>query len=146
MLGIILIILEILVVPGVGIVGIGGLVSLGIAVWLAYDNLTPMYGHLTLIVSSLALLIILIFALRADTWKRVSLKTAIQSKAEKSNNLQIKVGDTGVCVSRLAPIGKVLINGEFYEAESKNLFIDQNKEVEVIKILNNKLIVKLKSS
>ena len=145
LLGIVLILLEILVVPGITIVGIGGLVVFGIAIWLAFSNLSEMAGYVTLAISVSALVVILVFALRADTWTRISLKTKISSKVEKSDNDKVKIGDNGVTISRLAPMGKVLINGEFFEAESKNLFIDPNIEIKVIKIMNNKLIVKLKT-
>ena len=58
---------------------------------------------------------------------------------------EVKIGDTGLCISRLAPMGKVLVNDEYYEAKANNVFIDQNTEVIVIKIENGKLVVKPKN-
>ena len=58
---------------------------------------------------------------------------------------EVKVGDVGKTVTRLNPIGKVVINGNYFEAQSLNKYIDQKTDIEVIKVLSNKLVVKLKN-
>ena len=54
---------------------------------------------------------------------------------------KVGVGDTGVTLSRLAPMGKVLVNGEEYEAKFSEGFLDRGVEVVVIDIDGNILIV-----
>ena len=44
----------------------------------------------------------------------------------------------------MAPMGKVLVNNQSIEATSTGGFIDENTEIEVVKVLQNKLIVKPK--
>jgi len=47
-----------------------------------------------------------------------------------------------VTVTRLVPGGKVLVNGEYFEAKSVDILIDPRQEIEVIRIEDNKVIVK----
>lgn len=68
------------------------------------------------------------------------LDSTILGKIESINS-NIKVGDTGKTIGRLAPGGKVRVNGEVVEAKSTGAFIDHNTEIEVIKILTTQIIV-----
>jgi membrane-bound ClpP family serine protease len=54
----------------------------------------------------------------------------------------VKIGDCGVTISRLSPMGKVLIGGKEYEAKSAEAYIDQRSEVTVIGFENFTIIVK----
>ena len=82
-------------------------------------------------------------SLKSKTWNKLMLKSQIDGKTNIINEESIKKGDTGITITRLAPMGRVLINGENVEAKAEQ-FIDQNVEIEVEKILDNKIIVKLK--
>jgi len=141
-LGIILLLLEFLVIPGVTVAGIGGVILMGIGVFFSFKSYGNLSGFLTLFFTLVFIIIALVFSLKAGTWKRLSLNTAIDSKVNViSEHTQIKLGIQGKTISRLAPIGKVLIDNEFYEAKALNQFIDENTEVVVIKVLGNQLIV-----
>ena len=55
---------------------------------------------------------------------------------------EVKAGDRGVAVSRLAPMGKVEIGGRTYEAKSQGAYVDQQRDVEVVGFENFSVIVK----
>ena len=55
---------------------------------------------------------------------------------------ELKVGDRGVTLSRLAPMGKVDFGGRTYEAKSLDSFVDPRKEVEVVGFENFNVIVR----
>jgi membrane-bound ClpP family serine protease len=55
---------------------------------------------------------------------------------------KIKIGDKGKTITRLNPMGRVMVGNEHYEAKSIDKLIDQNTEVEIVKIESNKIIVK----
>jgi membrane-bound ClpP family serine protease len=82
--------------------------------------------------------------LKSGTWKRVMLTSEIDGKVDliHKDEGKIKAGDLGVTVTRLNPVGKVIVNGEYYEAKSQDKLIDQNIEIEVIIVESNRLIVK----
>ncbi|OQY05557.1 MAG: hypothetical protein B6I20_00955 [Bacteroidetes bacterium 4572_117] len=143
-LGIVLILLEFFVVPGITVAGIGGLLLLVSGIALAYSKYGVPDGHYLLAATVLVLIFILSVAFKSKTWKRISLNVAIESKAKEDLSLEINVGDEGVTISRLALSGTALINNKLVEVESRSGFVDENEKIEVIKIKLNKIIVKLK--
>ncbi|OPZ99835.1 MAG: hypothetical protein BWY70_00872 [Bacteroidetes bacterium ADurb.Bin408] len=144
--GLFFLILEILVFPGTSVVGIVGFVLLIVAIWGAYSFHGTSYGHYTLIATFSLTFLALFFSLRSKTWKKFSLEHEVDGKVNVIDENAIKTGDTGTTVSRLAPMGNALINGEIYEVSTNGDFIDQEKEIIVIKIEKNKIIVKLKNN
>ncbi|MCD4746650.1 MAG: NfeD family protein [Bacteroidales bacterium] len=143
-IGLLFLILEILVLPGTNIAGVLGFILLGIGIWQAYSTYGRLAGHYTLGATFLFTFVTLYFSLKSKTWKKLMLKSKIDSKVNIIDEKKVKVGDTGVTVSRLAPAGKATINGEFYEVHSTGDFIDQETEIIVLKINYNKIIVKPK--
>ena len=81
-----------------------------------------------------------IYVLRAKTWKRLSLDTNIDSKAVADTGLA--VGDRGVTVSRLAPMGSVRFDTELVEVKALEGFVDPEVEVEVVLMEDGKIYVK----
>ncbi|MCD4697285.1 MAG: hypothetical protein K8S16_13695 [Bacteroidales bacterium] len=142
-IGFLFLLLEILVLPGTNVAGIIGFVLIAIGIWQAYYYGT-LAGSLTLGGSVILSVIFLYVALKSGTWKKASLKKSINSKVNLVDIKRIKTGDTGKTISRLAPMGKAYLNGEYYEVRSNGELIDEGKEVEIIKIDNNKITVKLK--
>ena len=143
-IGLIFLILEILVVPGTTVVGIVGFILMGIGLWQTYIVYSTPIGHYVLGGSLLLTLGALGLSLRSKTWNRAMLHTNINSKANVYDLTKINIGDAGKTVSRLAPMGKAMINDEYYEVRSSGEFVDQETEVEVTKIEFNKIYVKPK--
>ncbi len=140
--GIVLFLLEFLVVPGVTIAGIGGLLLMGGAVYLAFENFDTTTGLLVLGAVLVIIIISLIFALRAKTWKRISLNTEVNSKVTEVHDSGIVIGDQGIALTRLNPIGSVLINDQKLEGHSQGQLIREKTAVEVIKVANTYVIIK----
>jgi membrane-bound ClpP family serine protease len=140
--GIMLLLLEFFVVPGITIAGIVGFLLLGGGVFLAYDSYDALVGHFILAAVLIVVIITLVYAFRAKTWKKMSLNTKINSKVLDLQGKNIKPGDKGTSITRLAPMGKVLVNDITIEAKSIGPFIDENTEIEIIKVLNTNVVVK----
>ncbi len=143
LLGILLFLVEFFLVPGVTIAGIGGAILMGVAIFMAYRTHGSTVGNYILFTSLLLTVITLVFALRAKTWRRLMLSRNIEGKVEVGLEEQkIKVGDTGKAMTRLNPVGKVMINDITVEAKSIKGFVDQHTKVEVVKVLTTQVIVK----
>lgn len=142
-IGFLFLLLEILVLPGTSVAGIIGFILIAIGVYQAYAMYGNVAGTLTLAGSVIFSVIALWLALKSGTWRRASLKSEIASRVNLVNAEQIKVGDIGKSISRLAPMGKANINGTYFEVSSNGQMIDQGSEIEVIKIVGNKITVKL---
>jgi membrane-bound ClpP family serine protease len=141
-LGIILLLLEFLVIPGTTIAGIGGLLCLGGGVYMAYQSHGANIGHIFLLGTIFFLVLMVYYSLKAGTWKKMSLRSEINSKVETVDETKVKVGDHGKTISRCNPIGKAMVNSEIFEAKSMGIFIDQNIEIEVLKVDRNQIIIK----
>lgn len=137
--GLVLILLEVLVIPGVGVAGIlGGMLVIG-GVALAYTK-SMAFGHAMLAFSAVLSGLSFYFSLKAKTWNKVSLKDSIDARVNELSG--IEAGNKGIALSRLAPIGKAEINGLEFEVESTEGFIEEQATIEVVNIEVNKVWVK----
>lgn len=135
-----LVLIEIFIIPGVGIAGIIGALLMVVALFLAYEIGTS-FGHYTLASTILVSIGLLALTFRANTWERISLKSNINAHVE-SNAEGLSVGDKGLAVSRINPMGKAFINERYVEVSSKGDYIDAQSPIEIITIDKNKIIVK----
>lgn len=142
-LGLLLIIAEIVLIPGIFVAGTLGLASMAGACWLAFDNFGPEAGCITIAADALLTVVCTVLTLRSKTWKKLSLHTEIDSRADTNpEDKGITVGMHGTTITRLAPMGKVLFDGTAVECSARNGIIDPGQEVEVILIDDNKIFVK----
>jgi membrane-bound ClpP family serine protease len=140
-LGLLLLLIEFAVIPGITIAGIGGFVLLGISVYIAFVEYGAGVGFLTLAFVLIASPLLIYFLFQSKTGKKMILESLVEGKAENIVSASIKIGDVGKTLGRLAPSGKAKINGEVVEAVSTGGFVDHNTEIRVLKILSNKIIV-----
>jgi membrane-bound ClpP family serine protease len=140
LLGLILLLLEILVLPGFGVAGILGALLMLVGIFFAY-RINNTIGHLIFAGSFIASAGLIVLALRTKTWNRIMLKTEISGKVNTLES-DIKAGDRGITVSRLAPMGKVKIGDRFAEASAQGEFINENTMVEIVKVDGNRIVVK----
>jgi len=142
LIGIAMLVIEILVIPGAGVAGIIGFGLMVAGIWLAYTRIGVTEGNIILI-STLAVNIIgITLTLRSKTWKKVMLNTEITAKVNTNEIENLKVGDMGVAISRCAPMGKAMFNDKYVEVSALSEFIDQESEIEIIKISENKIYIK----
>lgn len=140
--GIFLLILEFFVLPGITIAALGGLAMIGGGIYMAYANYGPQTGHIALFVTLLVVAITFVLALRSKTWKRFMLKTEIDGNIQTVDENNLNVGDKGVAITRLNPVGKVRVNDEEIEGRFPGGFLDPGTEVEVVKVYKTHIIVK----
>ena len=131
-LGVALLALEIVALPG-GVAGFFGVGLIGVGVWQSYGQFGNNVGTIILICAIALCILMLILFMKAKTWKRFSLNEEVDSKV---NQLEpaVKAGSHGVTISRLAPTGKALIDGEQMEVHAVNKFIDPDRPIEVVGI------------
>ena len=142
-LGLLLIIAEIILIPGIFVAGTLGLVSIGAACWLAFDSIGPEAGYITIAANAVLAVVCAVLSLRSKTWKKLSLHTEIDSRTDsRPEDKGIAVGSQGVTITRLAPMGKVLFGETTVECSARNGIIDPGQQVEVILIDDNKIFVK----
>jgi Membrane-bound serine protease (ClpP class) len=143
LLGLILILVEIFLIPGITITAlVGAIFSIG-GVYYAFTHIGVGAGLIALLVSVLAIGAAFIYLVKSKALdKTIGLSTNIDSSVASGDHLNISVGDKGTTISRLNPIGKVKVNGITMEAKSLDEFIDEDVEIDVLKVTPMQLIVK----
>lgn len=142
LVGLVLIFAEILLIPGIGIAGVLGLLSMGGSCFYAFNQLGTNAGVIVTIVNAALIVALTIWVLRAKTWKRFTLNTNIDSKAIDLFEDKLSVGDRGRTLSRLSPMGSAKIMDEVYEVKALEGMIDSGIEIEVVLIEDNRIYVK----
>lgn len=140
LIGLVLIFTEILLIPGVGVAGILGILSLGGSCYYAFYELEPIVGYIVTSVNLALLIGLTVFALRSKTWKKLALETKIDSKAVDTDNV-LALGDKGRTMTRLAPIGAMRFGNKVVEVKAVEGIIDAGVDVEVVLIEDNKIYV-----
>jgi len=141
-LGIVLLLAELLLIPGVGVAGVLGLLALVGANFIAFYYHSQTVGVLVLIITIAICVLSVWYALRAKTWKRLSLKDEIESKAVPLPIEQgIHIGMRGKTLGRLIPSGKArfgTIDAEVYAFQG---IIAPGTEIEVVQIEDLRIFV-----
>ncbi len=142
-LGILLFVIEFLLVPGVTIAGIGGLILTVFGVYKAFEDFGPSVGIWVLIGTVLLSVFVIAMSLRARTWSRLMLKTDVKGTVDHDlTEEQVKAGDRGTAITRLAPMGKIVVNDLVREAKSVEGYIDEHSEIEIVSIEGTRISVK----
>ena len=160
LVGIVLLVLELLVIPGFGIAGIAGLICFFGGLLLAllenvHFNFFWVAGGgfvrgLTVIFSGLLLAVVgIVLLMKRIGRKGLFYRVALHSEQNVEDGyvavdtrLVGMVGREGVAVTVLRPSGKVRIDGDDYDAIScRNNFIEADTPVKVVKVENMQLYV-----
>lgn len=142
LLGLLFLLVELVLLPGVSVGALLTLVCYGSALYLAFTNFGTTVGLIVLASILMLSIVAIIFSLRAKTWRRLSLNEEVTSSSMPSPEQSVKIGDIGRALSRLAPMGKVEFAGQIFEAKSLDSYIDARSMVEVVGFENFNVIVK----
>lgn len=142
LVGLLLLVAELVLLPGISIAGIGAFLSLLGAVLYGYFHYGVLGGSIVLTVVVILSVLSVVISLRANTWQRLALKSTIENTAgptPQQNN--VTVGQRGITLTRLAPMGKVRIGPVTAEAKAIDSYLDPEQEVEVIGFDNSVVVV-----
>lgn len=141
-IGILLLLAEILIVPGIGVAGLLGIISMGGSCYFAFAEYGTLAGYIVTFINVVLAVVLTVFALRSKTWKKLALNTKIDSKVNVFDESRLAVGDRGKTLTRLAPTGMASIGNTKYEVTSLEGIIDSRTEIEVVLMEDNKIYVK----
>ncbi|MFI3330321.1 MAG: NfeD family protein [Rikenellaceae bacterium] len=142
-LGGLFIIAELILFPGVSLAGIMAVASFTWASFIAFNDYGQVAGYLIITAAIIVAILAVTISLRSKLWQKLSLKSKIKGTSQQDlEQRKSLVGSKGKTISRLAPMGKVRVNGEIFEASSQAGYIDQDTEIEVVGAENFNIIVK----
>ncbi len=160
-IGVILIIVEIFALPGFGVTGIAGIVLVVTSLTLAMINnigfdFKPVRPD-NVIISLFIVFISIFIAIIASYFLTKKLFTqnrlfgslaleTVQSKDDGYSTADIHyremIGKRGIAHSILRPAGKVMIDGELFDATALTGYIEKGENIEVVKYETTQLVVK----
>ncbi len=148
-LGILLVFVEILILPGFGAAGVPGIILFCVGIgMIAVES-----GMKTaLIYASVALIFVIPIAIFSLSIIRESPlgKTFILNTAQKSEEgfqaapqeLTALIGKSGKAVTPLRPAGVALINGQRVDIVTQGEFVEPETEIEVIQVEGSRVVVR----
>lgn len=139
-LGIVLMVLEILVVPG-GILGIVALGMIGGGVYGVYDSYGSTSGHIALAISTVATISAVYISLKSNTWNKLALHDELKGNVNSGNTYTPAIGDKGMAISDLRPMGTALFNDEKVEVSSEGEKIPVHTPIIILRVEGNKVFV-----
>lgn len=145
-LGVILLFLE-LFVPG-GIVGLIGVILMGMAVYICFDQYGAHTGFIVLLVSVVITLssVIIIFYIfprtREGRWFILS-DSLTKGKGYHSDAYADKalIGREGYTESELRPAGIAVIGEQRYDVVTEGDFIEPKQRIRVLRVDGNRIVV-----
>ena len=155
--GIILVLIEVFVIPGFGIIGIAGILLLITGLVLSLlDNVVFDFKNVSSADTGRAMATVLtgvILGLGSMIWlssrigekgmfRRIALQTDLEN-AFSSPVLTSLIGKTGVAHTVLRPSGKVSIEGEMYDGIAEVGFIEKGSKVQVTRFENAQVYVEI---
>ena len=141
-LGIILIALEVFFVPGTTLVGVLGFISCLVGVYFGYADIGQITGHVLLGITIVGPVAMFYIGVKFKVWNAFALKESVTGKSNQQNSEHnFTVGMRGRTISTIKPIGSVEIGDKIIEVSSLGEYIDENSEVEIIKIKQDKIFV-----
>ena len=161
--GVICILLELFIIPGFGIFGIGGFLMVVCSLVLASqtfiipktsDEFNQLPGSLMVLVGALSGVVVAVLALRTvlpnmPYFRKMMLEPPTTEKTglaededpESIVNLSHLVDRVGDSITNLAPAGKAMIDGRLLDVISDGRMIDKGTKVKVVEVTGNRVVV-----
>lgn len=139
--GLLLVIVEIVFIPGTTVVGVIGVVLSFVGIFFGYREFGSSTGHLILASTTAAMGLMVYYAFQSKTWSRVALKSTIDSRNNEGFLESFAVNEEGVCVSALRPVGKAEFNKRLVEVSSEGDYVDAGTRVRIKEVSPAGIIV-----
>lgn len=139
--GILLLIAEVLFVPGTTIVGILGFLAAILGIYLSFEYFGTVVGGWFTFGSTVAFGIALYYSFKSKTWDKFSLKDTNSGKVNENLTESLSVGDEGVSISVLKPVGKAEFGDKEFEVKTLGDYVESGTRIKIIKIEKNNIVV-----
>jgi membrane-bound ClpP family serine protease len=140
-IGLALIVLELVFIPGTTVVGLLGFAFSVAAVIISYNHFGKQIGLYILSGSLVVTGVALFFSFRSNAWSAFALTSTIESKVNEGMLDFLKIGDVGTTVSALRPMGKVSFDDNVVEVKTTGNYLEQGTKVKVIGLTQYQIIV-----
>jgi membrane-bound serine protease (ClpP class) len=160
LLGLVLLGFEVFVIPGFGIAGIAGFISIGLGMILSFqdfvlpdpnlpwqgdilfDNLTKVLGSFIVAFAAALVFLRYFFPRLGKVVKGPYLDTTLsESHADSHEAWEVKVGELGTAATFLRPAGKARFGERNIDVVTEGDFIEKGAKVKILAIKGSRVIV-----
>lgn len=141
LIGLALIIVELVFIPGTTVVGVLGLVFAIVGIVISYSHFGSDIGFYILLGSVLTTAAAIFYAFRSGAWNRFAHKSSIDSKVNEGIMNAVQIGDEGVTLSTLRPMGKAEFHNQTFEVKTSGNYIDRGEKVKITHIESHQIVV-----
>lgn len=132
--GIILIVIEIIFVPGTTLLGIIGGALLVFGIIIGYSKFGTTAGTIVLVCTIVLGGVVTILSFRSGAWERFALRESIKSKFNEDVKIEHLLGAEGITLSACRPYGKAEIYDKTYEVKTLGNYLTAGVKVKVTKV------------
>jgi membrane-bound serine protease (ClpP class) len=148
--GLLLLLIEVFLIPGFGIIGILGISWIMISFFAAFgmeniESAVSVISVSVLVASTLIVLLTIYILPKSTIFKKIMLTTQNTNAdgfASHVNNDVELLHKRGVAYSTLRPAGAIMVDGKRYDVVADGDFIQQGEAIEVIQVDGLKITVK----
>lgn len=140
-LGLGFVIAEIIFVPGTTLLGLLGVIFTVAGIIIGYTSFGAGTGTVILIITFIIGLSALVFGFKSGAWSKFELTSSINSKVNEAEKFGLQVGEEGIAISSMRPIGKAEFRDKVYEVSTLGNYLNSGTKVRIIQIQKNKIIV-----
>jgi membrane-bound ClpP family serine protease len=134
LIGLILLVVEVIFIPGTTVVGILGVIFSITGVIISFRHFGDHTGFYVLLSALVATGGALFYGFKSGTWERFSLKESNQGKVNEGMTANLAVGDEGISISALRPVGKAEFKNGIFEVKTLGEYVEPQKKVRIIEI------------
>ena len=139
--GLLLLVIEILFVPGTTLVGLLGFILVLIGVSLSFKYFGSTTGWITVAGSTTLSGIAIYISFKSKLWSRFSLKSSMTGVAVEQLEGKLQVGQEGIAISNLRPSGKAEFGSVICEVRTKGGFADAGVRLRITEVSGSSIIV-----
>lgn len=138
--GFIVMLIGIFLIPGFGVAEVVGLATLGLATYLAFTRLRPLWGVMSLVITIAVIISLFLYLPKTESWKQ--LRLSAQDKSHIASVDPELIGKEGETITMLRPAGIAKIDGKKMDVVAEGAFIPEHTQIKVIAVTGNRVVVR----
>lgn len=139
--GLLLLIAEIIFVPGTTLVGLVGFIFMAVGVGLSFRYFGGETGWTIVGATGVASGLLLYLAFKSNVWGKFALRSSINSKVNEGDQIELRPGQEGVALSALRPVGKADLANKTFEVKTNGEYVESGTRIRIVKLISNQIIV-----
>jgi membrane-bound serine protease (ClpP class) len=140
--GLLLVVFELFVTPGFGILGLLGLGLIGVSTYFTFGDQALQVGSFAIIGLVLGLFLILRYLPRGRVARPFVLSSAVEEVAPPKNELELLLGAIGKATTDLRPAGTAQFGDRRVDVVTMGEFIERGQAVRVIQVEGPRVVVR----